>query len=303
MSAGNSVDVGMYQALEQILDEEFSSSSDLRKLFQRRRSVSFTTSVQPENLDKVKKKDVGTIRGEVALESSRPSSMLIHDNDDLIKLANNLQGKSIGQRRGSSSIVFQKDYPMSPSMARRSVSVRNEIRRPTNDSAGGKKVPDNLPKAKPTSVSLGKSSGGKLSSFGHLFGGSTKKTASSGIGYSSSSAGVQSKIAKKVDRQISKESTTTTASLLEERRSQFTQARSSTGLNFFSNRRRSVAVTDELPSVKLRTARSHLNLLGLEADQEKEVEEMYHTPETAVKPNFPSPRLLSKEYICPKGSN
>lgn len=299
--SGNSADVGVYHALEQILDEEFSSSSDLRKLFQRRRSVSFTTG--PESNEKGKNDEVKTTNKVSGESSGRPSTMLIHDNDDLLQLANQLKERQrgslglAGQRRGS-SIVIQKaqtiDYPMSPSLARRSVSVRNEIRRVE---PGGKKVPDNLPKSKLTSASLGKSSGGKLSSLGHLFGSGNKKSVNSGLGYNSSSVGVQSKIAKKVDRQTSKEPSTSSG--LEDRRSQFTQARSSTGLNFFSNRRRSVVVSDEMQNnVSLRPTRSHLNLFGVETDQEKEVEEMYHTPETAVKPiiqNVSPRKVLSKK--------
>ncbi len=98
---------------------------------------------------------------------------------------------------------------------------------------------------------------------GSLFGSSGKRSSVHGHGQS---GGAQGKIVKKYERQISGSNSSNVkaeeaGSHHHDKRSQFLQAgRSSTGLNLFGARRRSIAITDDAYNAAIRSAKSHVDL-------------------------------------------
>jgi len=114
--------------------------------------------------------------------------------------------------------------------------------------------------------SLDHSSGNQRSgrlNFGSFFGSGASKKNSAGA----QSTALQAKIARKYDRQSSNsgQSGAETQSS-EDKKAQFLQTRSYTGLNLFGSRRRSIAITDDAYKAAVRSAKSHLDLSQLGHD-------------------------------------
>jgi hypothetical protein len=318
-----------FHAVAQTMDDEFCRSHELQRLYTRRRSISLTSDVDPEMLSalvaRVRSKREGVKPNHDDEEQAddavrrrnppkrntsdpkRPSSMLVHDNDELLQLADELHLRDIhgaeskerrqavvAGRRSSSSAGYllyhgvTANQPMEPdqnfaSKKSRTLSQKDlEALRRVSVCSGQMTPADGVPlKLSPTSTSNSKSS--KLSSLGHLFGTGGKR----GTGAGSNPpvvnvGGVQSKIAKKMERQLSKEGGPPS----DQRRAQFLQARSNTGLNFFGSRRRSIAITDDAYNVALRSAKSHLDLSEPPIDEPQKTElDRHHTAVEAVKKN------------------
>ena len=279
-----------FHAVAQTMEDEFSQGSDLQRLFTRRRSISLTSEIDPEMLSavvaRVRRKHEANMEHENddtvkrrhpprrnTSDPKRPSSMLVHDNEELLQLADELHLRDmhskewrpviLAGRRSSTHagyLLYQgvppgnctsdPDKSKNPDSLRRASVCSNQLH-----------PADGVPlKLSPTSGS--KSTGSKLSSLSHLFGtGGKRSNGSNANPPSGNIGGVQGKIAKKMERQLSKDNSG------DNRRAQFLQARSNTGLNFFGGRRRSIAVTDDAYGVALRSAKSHLDLSGPQLDQ------------------------------------
>ena len=313
-----------FHAVAQTMDEEFCRSHELQRLYTRRRSISLTSDVDPEMLSALvararSKRDgakhdhddedvdhVERRRNPPKRNTSdpkRPSSMLVHDNDELLQLADELNMRDIhgaedkewrqavvAGRRSSSSAGYllyhgvTDDQPMEPdqkfvSKKSRTLSQKDlEALRRVSVCSGHVTPADGVPlKLSPTSNANSKSS--KLSSLGHLFGTGGKRVTGAGSNPPMANVGgVQSKIAKKMERQLSKD-----GGAIDQRRAQFLQARSNTGLNFFGNRRRSIAIIDDTYNVALRSAKSHLDLSEPQIEEPKKPEIENHSAMEAKK--------------------
>jgi hypothetical protein len=305
-----------FHAVDESVDDEFCRSADLQRLYTRRRSISLTSEVDPELISALVAK-VRSNRGQLRTEAEgedpavskrrnlpkrntsdpkRPSSMLVHDNEELLQLADELHLRDL-QGDG--------DHDWKPKSGRRSSTCAGYLLYQTvSDDQSGDPGPKSrtltqkdIDALRRISVCSGrptdgvplklsqKPASGKLASLGHLFGTSGKRGGGSGGGGSASAnvGGVQSKIAKKMERQLSKEGGVTG---VEQRREQFLQTRSNTGLNFF--RRRSVAVTED-PA--LRSAKSHLDLAADHADEQQK------PAQEAVRPTEPETNVPIKNSL------
>jgi len=287
-----------YHAVDQALEDEFCRSSELQRLYTRRRSISLTSEVDPDLILPIVAKvriqresyqpGVEPIDDEVdqvvrrrhppkrnTSDPKRPSSMLVHENEELLQLADelhlrDLQGLRSGEdpksgpskysRRSSTCagiLLYQTvsdDQNADDDSKTRTLTQKDlEALRRISVCSSQPSQADGVPlKLSP------KSSSSKLPNFGHLFGSGAKRGGGSGSNppVVANVGTVQSKIAKKLERQQSKEGSS------DQRRAQFLQTRSNTGLNFFSNRRRSIAVADDAYNISLRSAKSHLDLSG-----------------------------------------
>ena len=287
-----------FHAVDQALEDEFCKSSELRRLYTRRRSISLTSEVDPdlilpivakvriqretsqpgaEPIDDEADQVVQRRRHPPKRNTSdpkRPSSMLVHENEELLQLADELHLRDLQGLRGEDSKSGPSKY------ARRSSTCAGVLLYQTvsddQNADDGSKTRTLTQKdlealrrisvcsSQPSQVDRSplklspKPSASKLSTLGHLFGSGSKRGGGSGSNPAvvANVGTVQSKIAKKLERQQSKENCP------DQRRAQFLQTRSNTGLNFFSNRRRSIAVADDAYNISLRSAKSHLDLSG-----------------------------------------
>ena len=324
-----------FHAVAQTMEDEFSKSSELQRLYTRRRSISLTSEVDPEMLAAVvarvrQKHERGRIEIDVTDEGDetdddvvrrkrnvpkrntsdpkRPSSMLVHENDELLQLADELHLRDLHQsrnqdwkeavksgRRSSSSAGYllyhgvSDDNPLELEQILAPVQskLRSGSQKDASDALrrasvcsnrfhttdGNNSVTQSSLKSSPNSGS--KSS--KLTSLGHLFGsgGKNRSGSSTNPPVVANVGGVQGKIVKKMERQLSKESGNNVG---DNRRAQFLQARANTGLNFFGGRRRSIAITDDAYGVALRAAKSHLDLSGAHLEQQDQ-QQQQHQPE------------------------
>jgi len=287
-----------YHAVDQSLEDEFCKSSELQRLYTRRRSISLTSEVDPDLILPIVAKvriqrestqpGIEPIDDEVdhvvrrrnapkrnTSDPKRPSSMLVHENEELLQLADELHLRDLQGLRGEDSKSGSSKYGRRSSTCA-GVLLYQTVSDDLNPDADAKtrtltqkdlealrriSVCSSQPsQADGVALKLSpKNSSSKLStSFGHLFGSGAKRGGGSGSNppVVANVGTVQSKIAKKLERQQSKEGSS------DQRRAQFLQTRSNTGLNFFSNRRRSIAVADDAYNISLRSAKSHLDLSG-----------------------------------------
>ena len=176
--------------------------------------------------------------------NSRPSSMVInkHDIDELDKMADEIidSVRQLEVRTQTSN----DNGTQSSKLVRRSssgYSTSSNISLKSADSNHGQQ----------------EKSSSRLS-----FSGLLRRTST----HYSSGSPVQSRIAKKMDHSSSAVSGTNNPAS-NEKRNQFTQVRSKTGLNIFSGRRRSIAITDDAyNALAIRAAKSHLDLNSLDSN-------------------------------------
>ena len=107
------------------------------------------------------------------------------------------------------------------------------------------------------------------------FTGLWNRTSSTTSSTSTSTSPVQTRIANKATSTSKKKSNssasaspkaTKSSGVSDDKRSQFTQARSKTGLNIFGGRRRSIAISDDAYNAAMRAAKSHLDLRDSQLD-------------------------------------
>jgi len=287
-----------FHAVDQTLDDEFCKSTELQKLYTRRRSISLTSEVDPEVISAIvarvrSKREPSKLPPETEVDEGdvvkrrnppkrntsdpkRPSSMLVHDNEELLQLADELHlrdmaglenedwklgSKSKYGRRSSTYAGILLYQPVSDDQNAESSEAKNRTLTQKDIEALRRiSVCSSRPSAAdgvPLKLSPKSPSSNKLSTLTHLFGSGSKRGGGSGAG--PHAGGVQSKIAKKMERQLSRDNGPPVTGV-DSRREQFVQSRSNTVLNLFGNRRRSIAVSDDAYSVSLRSAKSHLDL-------------------------------------------
>ena len=286
-----------FHAVDQAIEDEFCKSSELQRLYTRRRSISLTSEVDPDlilpivakvriqretsqpgsepiddEVDHVVKRRHPPKRN--TSDPKRPSSMLVHENEELLQLADELHLRDLQGLRGEDSKPGPAKYSRRSSTCAGILLYQtvSDDQNPDDDSKTRTLTQKDLETLRRISVCSSqpsqvdgvplklspKSSSSKLSTLGHLFGSGAKRGGGSGSNppVVANVGSVQSKIAKKLERQLSKEGSS------DQRRAQFLQTRSNTGLNFFSNRRRSIAVADDAYNISMRSAKSHLDLSG-----------------------------------------
>lgn len=242
--------------------------------FFRRRSISLTSDLDSSSEAFLSHKMQTTTRRDsrdrdatpVPLERKKSgncsrSSMIVHDASELERLANEIIDSV-------KDLDFMNEHAAASSSSQQQSSFQTKIKR--NDSgystgSTGSVKARKLASEASLNETTGKSS--RLSLGGLLKRNNTATTSSHPT--SSGSSPVHSRIAKKIDRQLSKD--TAASNSPSSKRSQFIQSRSHTGLNLFGGRRRSIAVTDDAYQAAIRTAKSHLDLLATasEANNEK----------------------------------
>lgn len=234
----------------------------------------------------------GSCEPEVRLP--RPSSIMVNDNEELVKLAQELQ-----RRDTAKTGTFKSDCQLSAptTLVRRNSSgystgscSGSEQQLPHPIKEGGfkrKKSNTKIPVVNPGESVYRKSSCAGSDylrrqslavSPGHVEPGRSKLNIGSFFGSkrnSLSSGGAQMKIAKKYERSMSTLGPIRTEDTIpmgsprkerkvscgEQKRMQFLQSRTSTGFNLFgSNRRVSIAVPDNAYSSAIRNAKSHIDL-------------------------------------------
>ena len=274
------------------MDDEFCKSSELQRLYTRRRSISLTSEVDPEVISAIvarvrSRREAKQAEDEIdavtrrkppkrnTSDPKRPSSMLVHDNDELLQLADELhlrdmQGYQSDEWRAANAkygrrsstyagiLLYQTvsdDHKADSDAKNRTLTQKDiEALRRISVCSSKPSAADGVPlKLSPKSTS------NKLASLTHLFGSGSKR--GGGSGSNPHVGGVQSKIAKKMERQLSREVPPVT---IDQRRDHFVQSRSNTVLNLFGNRRRSIAVSDDAYNISLRSAKSHVDLTGVQ---------------------------------------
>ena len=253
---------------QQQLQEQQQQPQDQNRLFSRRRSISLV------EIDDIKEDPDATpvprrkaqpqpLRPSMA--SSRPSSYFFTEGLD--KMADDIINSV---RSPNVTNVMDMEPPLTTALKNQATGL---VRRTSSGYSTGSAGSVRVLKSKPNSNEKSSGSSTRKSIIGLVK--RTSTSASGGHTTSSSATAstspVQSRIASKSTstskKKISSSSSSGSASAQQQqlptsndKRAQFTQVRSKTGLNIFGGRRRSIAITDDAYNAAMRAAKSHLDL-------------------------------------------
>ena len=248
---------------QQQLQKQQQQQHDQNRLFSRRRSISLV------EIDDIKEDPDATpvprrkAQPQPRMANSRPSSYFFTEGLD--KMADDIIN-SVRSPNSASNVMDEP--PLTTALKNQATGlVRRTSSGYSTGSAGSVRV------LKPKTNSNEKSSG---SSTRKSIIGLVKRTSTSVSGghttssSATSTSPVQSRIASKstsTSKKISSSSSSGSGSAQQQqlqtsndKRAQFTQVRSKTGLNIFGGRRRSIAITDDAYNAAMRAAKSHLDL-------------------------------------------
>ena len=199
-----------------------------------------------------------------SMASSRPSSYFFTEGLD--KMADDIINSV---RSPNATNVMDMEPPLTTALKNQATGL---VRRTSSGYSTGSAGSVRVLKSKPNSNE--KSSGGSSTRKSII--GLVKRTSTSAGGHNTTSSSatattspVQSRIASKSTstskKKISSNSSSGSGSAQQQqtsndKRAQFTQVRSKTGLNIFGGRRRSIAITDDAYNAAMRAAKSHLDL-------------------------------------------
>ena len=199
-----------------------------------------------------------------SMASSRPSSYFFTEGLD--KLADDIINSV---RSPNATNVMDMEPPLTTALKNQATGL---VRRTSSGYSTGSAGSVRVLKSKPNSNE--KSSGGSSTRKSII--GLVKRTSTSAGCHNTTSSSatattspVQSRIASKSTstskKKISSNSSSGSGSAQQQqtsndKRAQFTQVRSKTGLNIFGGRRRSIAITDDAYNAAMRAAKSHLDL-------------------------------------------
>ena len=253
---------------QQQLQKQQQQQHDQNRLFSRRRSISLV------EIDDIKEDPDATpvprrkaqpqpLRPSMA--SSRPSSYFFTEGLD--KMADDI----INSVRSPNVSNVMDEPPLTTALKNQATGL---VRRTSSGYSTGSAGSVRVLKSKPNSNEKSSS----VSSTRKSIIGLVKRTSTSASGghttsssATASTSPVQSRIASKSSstskKKISSNSSGSGSSAQQQqletsndKRAQFTQVRSKTGLNIFGGRRRSIAITDDAYNAAMRAAKSHLDL-------------------------------------------
>ena len=253
---------------QQQLQKQQQQQHDQNRLFSRRRSISLV------EIDDIKEDPDATpvprrkaqpqpLRPSMA--SSRPSSYFFTEGLD--KMADDIINSV---RSPNVTNVMDMEPPLTTALKNQATGL---VRRTSSGYSTGSAGSVRVLKSKPNSNEKSSGSSTRKSIIGLVK--RTSTSASGGHTTSSSATAstspVQSRISSKSTstskKKISSNSSGSGSSAQQQqletsndKRAQFTQVRSKTGLNIFGGRRRSIAITDDAYNAAMRAAKSHLDL-------------------------------------------
>ena len=257
---------GQQQLQQQQLQQQQQQPHAQNRLGSRRRSISLV------EIDDIKEDPDATpvprrkaqpqpLRPSMA--SSRPSSYFFTEGLD--KMADDIINSV---RSPNTTNVMDMEPPLTTALKNQATGL---VRRTSSGYSTGSAGSVRVIKSKPNSNEKSSGSSTRKSIIGLV-----KRTSTSAGGHNTTSSSatattspVQSRIASKSTstskKKISSNSSSGSGSAQQQqtsndKRAQFTQVRSKTGLNIFGGRRRSIAITDDAYNAAMRAAKSHLDL-------------------------------------------